>query len=256
MPVRAVRFWRVRQMVRLGRRRLQQRRRVGGAVVGASGGERRMNAARRRQLRSRRDGRVRDRRRRRVRPGRLARRLAVRRPAQRRRAAASAAASAGAPATAEAAARARDGGRSRRRSPGSAAGGFQPSSFSFQMWTSALFASGASFSTSLLRVNGPVRLPSSAMYHWTRSSPEPTAASEPVGRRTGADGAAGASRSGKPSVSGAEGRHGQLRPLGVDPGRFHRDAQRPPGRRRANGRRHRPTAWATPQTSAPGLRER
>ena len=66
------------------------------------------------------------------------------------------------------------GGRRRTaRSPASAgtsAGGFQLPSFSFQTWTSAPLGSGATLSMSCLRENGPVRLPSSAMYQATPSS--------------------------------------------------------------------------------------
>ena len=84
---------------------------------------------------------------------------------------------------------------------------------------------------------------------------EPTAASAPVGRRTGADGAAGSAGPGSPRSplrrATWPAASARSRPRAFPSGR-----SGPPGRRRANGRRHRPTAWATPQTSARGLRER
>ncbi len=68
------------------------------------------------------------------------------------------------------------GGGGRRRtarsaaSAGTSAGGFQLPSFSFQTCTSASLESGATLSMSCRRENGPVRLPSSAMYQATPSS--------------------------------------------------------------------------------------
>ena len=57
--------------------------------------------------------------------------------------------------------------------------------------------SGTSLSTSFCRVNGPVRLPSSAMYHWTPSSAAPTAGDRTGGRLLrAATRRAGVSRSG------------------------------------------------------------
>ena len=55
-------------------------------------------------------------------------------------------------------------------SAGTSVGGFQLPSFSFQTWRSASLGRGATLSMSCLRENGPVRLPSSAMYQATPSS--------------------------------------------------------------------------------------
>ena len=89
---------------------------------------------------------------------------------------------------------------------GTSFGGFQSPSRSFQTCTSALFASGINLSTSLARLNGPVRFPSSAMYHCTPSSAESSGAIWPV-RRLGTTGAGGAkaSRSANGAACGSGG---------------------------------------------------
>ena len=53
---------------------------------------------------------------------------------------------------------------------GTSVGGFQLPSVSFQTWRSASRGSATTLSTICLRENGPVRLPSSAMYQASPSS--------------------------------------------------------------------------------------